>query len=190
MARLMSRGYRFPDNLAAEIGIRLPLNNDQIDGINYLITNVLTEKEQEFVLMYYGKSMTLREVGDSQGVSFERARQVIIKAKWRMKLPGNIEYIIHGYAGNMKRLADEAEERAKTVQNAIERIRNAHKLLDSDVSIKYLHMENRVYNALLRANVKSIGQLANLDSRELYKIRGLGSKGVYNVKKALKDMEV
>jgi len=79
-----------PDNKA--INIEEDIIDDEIkqallDIIN--IPNILTEKEKECILLYYGfkddKNYTLEEIGKLYGISRERVRQIIQRGLRKMK---------------------------------------------------------------------------------------------------------
>ena len=52
--------------------------------------------------------------------------------------------------------------------------------------IEYLRLENRVYNALLKADIDFVEKLIKLSSVRLERVRGIGSEGVKEIKAKMK----
>ena len=67
-------------------------NDDDIKQKEVIVETLLsglTEREKDFLVMYYGlgnnKEYTLQEIGDKYGLTRERVRQVIEKLKRKMR---------------------------------------------------------------------------------------------------------
>lgn len=205
IARANADGYEspWPYNLAEEIlGEPFPcvMTKDQKDGL-YEASKHLTEREQEFVWLYYKCGYTLAEVGKKYDLTATRIQQIIAHGVRKMSHPRLADMVRYGYSGALsrgenKRLEDEnryLEERNETLR---ERIKDNTRLCDElsstlsedvghqvvdvpalDIPIVELDLSVRAYNCLCRANCRTVGDIVKLvreDPCGLDRIRNLG----------------
>lgn len=201
----LADGYQapWPYNLAEEIlGEEFPcvMTRDQAEGLREASKH-LTEREQEFVWLYYKLGYSVGEIGEKYDLTAARIQQVIAKGLRKMRHARLQEMVRYGYSGSLmrgenKRLEDEnrwLEERNKTLRERIEEnLREAekksqalaeaveHEIVDMpalDISIDELDLSVRAYNCLHRAGCDTVGDIVKLvreDPCGLDRIRNLG----------------
>lgn len=205
LKKAISLGYEspWPYNLAEAIfGEPFPcvMTWDQKEGLREASKH-LTEREQEFVWMYYKCGYTLEEIGVRCSLGRERVRQILAKGVRKMRQPRLAGLVRYGYSGMMARGENERlekenqylEERNRYLRARIEEnTRLANDLSTEleeqvkcpvvdlptlDIPIMELDLSVRAYNCLHRAGCKTIEDIITLCKKDEYaleKVRNLG----------------
>ena len=163
---------------------------DLIKGIEYVMKD-LTDRERECVYKYYRDGRTLRDIGKDYDVTTERIRQVLSRARRRLRNPARVKYITKGYRiasqdvyNKYKAMVLEEIKRAQVdaweiSHKEAEKLRlnaeaeKAQEMLRTDIGD--LDISVRSYNCLKRAGVNTLGELMEV-RHDLKKIRNLGTK--------------
>lgn len=157
----------------------------------------LTEREQKVIQYRYQYNMTLEEAGKEFDVTRERIRQIEAKALRKLRQPGRkslmkavstrdmkeLEHKYHVLETECIRLTNEIDlikdgEYFEPIQNITQRQKITINELDLDISV-------RAYNCLRRANIMTLGEIADMTESELMKIRNIGKKTVEEIIKIL-----
>lgn len=205
LKKSMSLEYEspWPYNLAeAILGETFPcvMTWDQKEGLREASKH-LTEREQEFVWLYYKCGYTLEEIGEKYSLVRERVRQILAKGVRKMRHSRLANMVRYGYSGMMARGENERlekenqylEERNKYLRARIEentRLANdlsmeleeqvkcpVVDLPTLDIPIMELDLSVRAYNCLHRAGCKTVGDIVNRCKNHPYgldDIRNLG----------------
>jgi DNA-directed RNA polymerase subunit alpha len=56
--------------------------------------------------------------------------------------------------------------------------------------IESLDISQRTINALMNANIRTLGGLARKKERDILEVEGMGSKGISEIKKVLKEFDL
>lgn len=73
--------------------------NDVICGLQFVLNNMLNERERKAVNGKYERKMSLQAISEEFGITKERVRQIIAKALRKMRHPIRRRYIEYGYSG-------------------------------------------------------------------------------------------
>ena len=151
-------------------------------GFNYALL-ILTPRESECVRKMYFEDKTLNEISKEFGVTGARIRQIIHKGMFKIKRWNNRKHIldkgIEWYVMN-------------EVNKAIEEMEQKYKIEHSPVSVRIekLNLTTRSYNCLKRANINTLDDLSKLTAIDLYKIRNMGRKSLYEIIEKLKKYDI
>ncbi len=164
----------WPENLYNAIGSECipPYNNEQINGLQYLLDNTLTNTEKIVLLSRFKNAETLTAIAKKLGCTTHNVMQTEKHAVRKMAKP------------NRKRIMELGKEKADEI---------AYKLITNDTTnsqtnntpIEELNLSTRTYNALIRKGIKFISELTDNTETDLLKIRNLGEKGVTEIKTEL-----
>ena len=196
----------YPNNLVEAIDgdIPTPLNSDQINGLDYAMDNVLTEKQRKALVLRFKNGYTLDKSGEIIGASRERVRQIEVKALRKLRSSGTIGYIKHGLASVLRRkkavsdydlqteryeeLADELKydqnllgrvlkyQREEDIKEAGEKLNLSYGALDE--TLEEMELSPRLYNCLKRAGYKTLKDLLDTTYEDLLEIRNMGLKSL------------
>lgn len=216
IARANADGYEapWPYNLAEEIiGEPFPcvMTRDQKEGL-VEASKHLSEREQEFVWLYYKCGYTLEEIGEKYSLVRERVRQVIGHGVRKMQHSRLADMVRYGYSGVMLRGENERlekenlylEERNTELRARIEENTKlcdelsrqleegiGHGVVDLpalDISLEELDLSVRAFNCLHRAGCNTVGDIVKLvreDPCGLEQIRNLGKHTKQEIKERL-----
>lgn len=218
----LADGYQapWPYNLAEEIlGEEFPciMTKDQMEGLREASKH-LTEREQEYIWLYYRCGYTLEDIGKKYDVTKQWVRLNIARGVRKMQQPRLRDMVRYGYSGSLmrgenKRLEDEnrwLEERNKTLRERIEEnLRDAEKksqeleeqvgavvveVPNLDISIDELDLSVRSYNCLHRAGCYTVEDIVkyckNPDKNGLLGIRNMGKRSAEEVAKRLQSFGI
>lgn len=182
----------FPFNLAYAITgeEETALQVNQYNLIKMLDT--LTEREKAIIISRFKDKKTLQVIGESNGVSRERVRQIEAKALRKLRHPTrtwNLKTITiaeHNKAlENIMSLENENQRLINKYNKLVEAVKTGKaisKLTKEEVTniynmpIEELGLSVRAYNCLYRAGILDLGKLLELKIEELVMLRNLGVK--------------
>jgi len=169
----------------------------------------LSDREREIICCRYKEGLTLEETGKRFDLTRERIRQIEAKALRKLKHPTRQQYLQKGVIGLMEELSEAKalklieSEKAKiylegfdacrkeledklnsTNENSDSSASAVHLIVASD-PIEVLDLSVRSYNALKRAKVDTIGQIAGLSVNRLKRIRNIGASSVCEILKKM-----
>lgn len=215
-------GYQapWPYNLAEEIlGEEFPcvMTRDQVDGLREASKH-LTEREQEYVWLYYRCGYTLDEIGKKYDVTKQWVRINIARGVRKMRQPGLCNMVRYGYSGAMtrgenKRLERENAElekrnaylKARIEANRIAADGMSQELEEQvgaavvdmpalDISIDELDLSVRAYNCLHRAGCHTVEDIVKYckdpDKNGLCGIRNMGRRSAEEVAARLRSFGI
>ena len=183
--------------------IPIPISEEIQKNLEWVISERLTEREQEVIRYIYKDLMTLEEVGDKFDVGKERIRQIAKKAIRKLKYKGCIRYILLGKElaeSNTKLITARAEVADKLFE--IKRLEMTKKDLDEKGSesqhykdnfdehihggglseIDFLNLSVRSYNCLKRAGLHDVNKVrAAVISGDILKVRNLGKHSIAEI---------
>lgn len=185
------------------------LPSDILPTIDYVL-GMLTERESMVIQLRFKYGLTLTDVAKEYGdVTRERIRQVEAKAIRKLNHPTRRRWLIHGVTGMIESAEVAAASQAvtnelKSTINEISKISfnlaelvgkkpietsmdkfNQEQILG--LEIDELDLSVRSYNCLTRAGIKTLGDITNLSSLELLRVRNLGKRSYDEIVKVLED---
>lgn len=176
-----------------------PIPSDINSSIEYAL-GMLTERESNVIQMRYKYGLTLSDVAKEYGnITRERVRQVEAKAIRKLRHPSRKCWLVHGVSGMIANARNEAKNSAisSELKNTIAEISSISvslakitgealvktsmdDIVDKDPilnqSIQELNLSVRSYNCLDRAHIKTVKDIVNMTTSELFRVRNLGKK--------------
>lgn len=155
----------YPNNLVCEIFGEINGEYDyNVSGVEIAL-KTLSDIESKILLAKFKDGKTLEECGEIINKSRERARQIILYAVRKLRKP----YCVHCI---------------KTGIEPKEDVINEHTPIDA------LKLSVKSFNALLRNNIKTVGNLENITESELLKMRPIGMSTIKEVKIAMNTLNM
>ena len=166
----------YPDGLISEIGgISLPLNDDQLAGLQHALTT-LKDKEQKILKLRFEEGSTWVQVGKQLGISSSRVQQLAARAIRKLQHPNRSIFLRYGLDGTRT-------FRESQINGAISEDLRA-------LPIPELGLPTRVANALLKADLKTVGQVYDMlmiRTEELMRLRNFGASSTVELLKKLRE---
>lgn len=168
------------------------LTKDQIDGLTNAI-DTLSEREKKWIYLYYLDGLTLRQIGDIYSIGPERVRQVLAKAVRKLRHPSRAKAIQMGAklaAAEAYVTTKEAEIRGRTalITEQADALKAAEEALQRvfqpqwEFSIDELDLTTHSYNCLMRANIRTLSDLAEaLEKGTAIRISMIGKKSLKEI---------
>lgn len=196
----------------------VPLSDEQLEGLNYAVTNTLTEREQHFIKRHFEEYATLDDIANEEHIGRERVRQIIARALRKLRHPSRFNYIRYGINAAKINIYMKELERKKEQIEELEAYIEAHKDLfkpkevpDNLPSVSNnlpygfvlddLNLSVRSYNCMVRSAVYNGYELADLRGSmpvsyvedlfvddKILKVRNLGQKSLYEIANRLKEL--
>lgn len=151
--------------------------NDVICGLQFVLNNMLNERERKAVNGKYERKMTLQSISEEFGVTRERVRQIVAKALRKMRHPTRSRYIEYGYSGFLNY---EKSLKEREAEKELE-----DKLHPQNISIDCVDFDLRSYNALRRGGVEKLGDIKSTE--QIMKFRNVGAKTIVKIADKLKE---
>lgn len=180
----------------AEDGIEV--TDDIISGVIYAI-GLLEPREQEIVRYRYREGMTLKQIGELQGVSGSAIREIEMRALRKLRHPSRHCYIRNGLNGVMDNRAQKEYQRGYDAgmkdgyAKAIADMKDAEegkKIKQLDTVVLEMNISIRAKNCLFRSGYRTVGDIINLSTEEIRAIRSMGFQSSATVAKALQAMNI
>ena len=170
-----------------EASIMMP--EDAEETAEFILTT-LSERERD-ILKRHVSGETTTSIGESYGVTRERARQILAKTIRKLHSPPRLRILQDGkVASDVKDLEAKlekerlAEEKARTA----EKLRELEARMDqsySEMWIEELDPSVRTYNCLRKENINTVGDLLRQTRYSLGKIRGMGKASLEEIDRLL-----
>ncbi|NCB43258.1 MAG: hypothetical protein EOM59_11635 [Clostridia bacterium] len=181
----------YPNNLALAIAGEENIGRFLFSGLKEVLL-FLTEKEQKVIKFRFEQIKTLAETSKEFGVCKERIRQIEAKALRKLRHPQYYKHYmgISLYDMGLKLNKKETEIRAEFEKHCAECKIHPQQIADkpkSKIDISDMDLSVRAYNCLIRANKRTISDLAVMSFNDFLKIRNLGHKTVDEVITKLKE---
>lgn len=151
--------------------------NDVICGLQFVLNNMINERERKAVDEKYERKMSLQAISEELGITKERVRQIVAKALRKMRHPIRRRYIEYGYNGFISYKKSLKEREAKKELE--------DKLHPQNISVDCVDFDARSYNALRRGGVEKLGDIKSTE--QIMKFRNIGSKTITNIVDKLKE---
>lgn len=182
--------YDYPRNLMASI-MQQEDYNDKLPAVEDVNNTLLTllPNEKDIIEYRYKDGLTLKETGEIVGVTKERIRQIELRALRKLRHKSRLNNLVYVQVkvSDYNALLNEVRKlRAQVAGLMIEMDTNPDFILKStkQVDIADLNLSNRPYNCLIRAGIRTIGDILTHDLR---KVRNLGKKSLYEVVSAVES---
>ena len=160
--------------------------------------NFLNEREFYIVIEVFKNGLKLEQIGKLLGITRERVRQILEKTLRRIKY--REKYFIYGEYANLEKIALKEYEEYKekllakwTYESACEFLENYNQEQNNTLESKlYDSWEKydfsvRTWNCLKRANIKTVGDIVELGTFGLLKLKNMGKKSVKEIMKHLNE---
>lgn len=174
-----SAELKYPQNLVYDVLGKTSDAPDIDASVEYILTARLTEREKSMLKMRYKDLMTYDEISKKYNLTANRIVQIIHKAQRKLKHPKHSKYLTLGVVGIM------AECKIKT--NA-ERSQNQTKVLATEYPIQELDLSIRTSQCLLRAGLKTAGDILNLGANGLIEVRNIGKRSYDEIVDKLEEL--
>lgn len=177
--------------------------NPEAEGIElnvfspYLIRktmiNTLTEMELRVIELRYGQNFTLEKAGERFGITRERVRQIEAKAFYKLKR--NLGKMMAVSYEEYSLACQEKEEAVKKLKALETRTQLSDSLPEqpekAEIPIEDLDLSARAYNALRRADVKTVGEITKkFEDGTIVQCRNLGLTSIKEICKKLTSIGV
>ena len=190
----------WPHNLYASVfGAETELPVDVDDAIEYALSKV-SQRESLVVFHRFKESLSLEDVSNEIAVTKERVRQIENKALKKLKHPVLSNVLKKGLALHLKEVE---------LENVQKKAANAALLAQADMDISkylaeeeamvqassdmlktpisYINFDVRAFNCLMRAGLKTVGDILKTPYADLIHIHNLGRKSLEHVIFKLKE---
>ena len=181
----------YPFNLAA--GLFCEETEIYIPGIQAAV-ETLTEREQKVIYCRYRDRMTLQEVGWQHNVTTERVRQIEAKALRKLRHPTKKALYLAIPASELRLVQGKYDKLARGYEQLKEAYAAAtagdtecvespkiEKVLLSKKPLEELDLSVRTYSCLRRVGISTLGQICDMTTGNLLKVRNLGRKSAQEV---------
>lgn len=146
------------------------LDNDRQKGLNHIMQNVLSDREEAILRARYQEQKSLEDVAGDLDITRQRVREIEKSALQKIGKPDNIAYVEEGYMI----ASGEVDRRAKERVGA----RLERKLYEysnqSVLKLTDLGISNRALNALRRNGIETVKQLLETSEDEMRRWSGFG----------------
>lgn len=176
----------YPYNLVLAVVNQIDVCTDMFPADILLSTqyalSALSPKEQNVIQQRYYERKTLVAIAESLDICYERVRQIEVRALRKLRDPAVFGFIQYGIAGFMQKKLHEQYHCAYNKGYIDGYMENIRKL-----TLEKLNLPTRAYNCLIRAGYKTIGNIMDLGSEEILRIRYLGMAGKITVANQLQQ---
>ena len=144
----------------------------------------LSDRERKVIVRRYRDGDTLEQIGKDFGVVRERIRQIEAKARRKLRHParqGLFMAVTRAQYQELKQDYWELLDRYKQLRDMLPAEEQASTGMQDNsdpmaMPIADLDLSVRSYNCLLRAGVKTVGDIAKMSERQMLRIRNFGKK--------------
>ena len=164
-----SAEFKYPQNLIYDVLGKTSDAPDIDASVEYILSARLTEREASILKMRYKDLMTYNEISKKYNLTANRIVQIIAKVQRKLRHPKNSKYLTLGVAGIM------ANEKEKLLMKLQENKKQGKKLAEH-YTIEELDLSIRSTNCLLRAGLRTAGDVLNLGANGLMEVRNLGKR--------------
>ena len=160
----------WPESVITEIGLQRvfgndqykPLTDDQIEGLDYALDNLLTTKEKDIILRRYKEHKTYTQIGIEYERSKNRVIQICNMGIRKLRHPSRLKY----YCEGLQHLRWKEHEEEETLKVRIKEIRNENISHGLDpltgFHLEDLKLSTRASKCLIRLGVTRIDELEKL----------------------------
>lgn len=188
-----------------------PLTDDQKLGLNFVLSNMLTDRERICIHSYFVEDLTYEKVAEYFNVGKERIRQIIARTLRKIRNPERFKYIKYGLNGAEVLVETRKEELRKShlkelirqnekMEKSLDRFPRLEELVDVknerilSTPIEELELSVRSYNCLKRwkhydggHDIKDLYDLTFVTEEELMKCRNLGRRSLEEIKNKMAE---
>ena len=155
--------------------------------------NTLTERELRVIELRYGQNCNLEKAGERFGITRERVRQIEAKALYKLKR--NLGKMMAVSYEEYSLACQEKEEAVKKLKALQTRTQLSDSLPEqpekAEIPIEDLDLSARAYNALRRADVKTVGEITKkFEDGTIVQCRNLGLTSIKEICKKLTSIGV
>ncbi len=182
----------YPKNLlyavrgSQEIEMPTELTQDVLSGVQYALST-LSEREQLVIKCRFVDRMYLHTIGEALGIRAERTRQIENEAIRKLRHRRNLMFMTKGIEGYIRELNKSEYERGyqvgfdagyeQGIMDAPQGVTKTGKSITiMSLPIEALGVSTRSRNALDCAGYKTIGDILELQRRQIIHIKNLGPK--------------
>ena len=158
-----SAELKYPQNLIYDVLGKTSDAPDIDASVEYILSARLTEREASMLKMRYKDLMTYNEISKNYNLTANRIVHIIAKAQRKLRHPKNSKYLTLGVAEIM------ANEKEKLLMKLQENKKQGKKLAEH-YTIEELDLSIRSANFLLRAGLRTVGDVLNLGATGLMKV--------------------
>lgn len=201
------RKTEFPRNIFDDVyGCRdnedFVITRDMYAGLMVALSTI-SEREEEILYLRYKDKLSYKAIGEVYKLSPDRIRQIIEKAKRRLRHPVRSRYVSYGVEGVINKEVEKAYERgrsdgyscgfeeasliAKGIEIGSPEARRERAL---QTDLHEMGFCVRVFNRLCRHGISNAAEIANMDHESILKIKLLGKQGIREVAKRLREMGI
>ena len=193
----------YPYNLACAIFRASYINPDEIEERAYSLSveginaglSTLTEREREVLRLRFEERLTLEKIGEQFNITREYVRQIEAKALRKLHQPTRIVRMkVYKYEQIVDYVNENNALKSKNthLEYLVQRTKTGGGLCEQlelievrDIKRDGLDFSTRTRNALCRAGVNTLGEIADLRESDLLRFRNLGVKSLNEIKEVL-----
>lgn len=172
-------------------------------SLEYILIELIPDDEEQALRYRYQEGLSYKEVGEKMGSDRNKAQQKIAWGIRRLRHPHRTKYLLHGvkavyadkYEITRERNFNEAYwvgfkhgalgEMAPELTNPYREHNDPTKMPIMMAPVSYLQLSSRLHSGLMRANIKTIGELLTKSRRDILTIRNVGRRSVDELEEKL-----
>lgn len=184
------------------------LNPLQENGLKKALST-LTDREKNFLFLYYNDELNLEAIGGRFGLTRERVRQIVHKALRKMRHPARARLIKEGYDEHSpekflaarekdifariedleakKKYVDELERKLNGRMAELGRDPEQLDIKRTSITLDDMGLSVRSYNCLLRAGIRTLQDILDYPG-DYSRIRNLGKKCLEEIRETVLRM--
>ena len=211
--------YEWPRNLLFDLGfpIIVQLSDVNIKGLDYVIRELLTEKQREIILLIYKDDMDYKDAARKYGVTRQRIYSTVNDALCKMRDKSSMRLIWEGpdIISEYQEKSDEYRIVTEAYQKKIDFMRHNMALIDTVldgkaspeeiqemavfakeqeqnlyVELADLDLSVSAYKALKAAGFSRSGEFSGMSGKRLLKIRNFGRKALSELEEKLAEIGI
>ena len=176
---------------------------DWMGSLEYILMELIPDDEERALRYRYQEGLSYKEVGEKVGSDRNKAKQKIAWGIRRIRHPRRAKYLLNGveeiYTERYEYVRESRfnegywigfkhgalGEMAPEFTNPYREHNDLTKMPIMMASVSYLQLSTRLHNGLMRANIKTIGELLTKSRRDILKIRNVGRRSVDELEEKL-----
>lgn len=204
------------DGISEDNRIQYPITKEQRLGLDYAISQTLTDRETENIYAYFRDERTLEEVGNLFNVGRERIRQITAKAIRKLRHPSRFRIIKYGTdILKTQDLQNEVDKKNLELQSQIAKLEHELATINAQLelarqlnaggpdleqsseivenvlsrTIDEMELSVRSYNCLKRAGCVDVTDvISKIEDMSIMNVRNLGRRSCREIASRLIEM--
>lgn len=197
------RKLSFPDNLLAtllekddtEYQYNMPYDHSKLKQNLLIILAVLSEREEDMILLRYKEQQTYEQIGLTYGITKERVRRIINNGIRTLKSSDNIALVKKGLDGFIeekinRQITDAYTRGYEQAMSGVSASENTVPAYVYNLPIEELGLSTRAFNCLKRSRINTVNNMLTLKIDDIFRIRAMGYNTAIEVAEKLQALHI